>query len=302
MIALNEPVKKIIAIGFAVAWVFAARAQDTNSPPAANVVTVTNFVTITNIVTITNSVVAATNPPTAANLIVVPGAVPVAASSVPAPIKKPAWDSSIAAGLTVTRGNSDTLLFTAKFQTQKKLPLNEWIYEADAAYGENASVLSEEILHGNAQYNHLYNEQLYGYASADALHDGIQDLAYQVTLSPGAGYHFVKTLATDVVGEIGPGVITQRRGDEDDTYLTMRLAEHWNQKLSPNSKAWEKVEFLPDMTKFANYIMNAEVGMESAFTKNLSLQVTLDDSFVNEPAAGRGNNDIRLVSGIVYKF
>jgi len=223
-------------------------------------------------------------------------------SIAPVQIKRPVWESSIAAGLTVTRGNSDTLLFTAKFQTQKKAPQNEWIYEADAAYGENDSIESEDILHGNAQYNHLFSERLYGYASADALHDGIQDLQYQVTLSPGAGYYFIKTVPTSLVGEIGPGIITQRRGEDEETYMTLRLAEHWDQKLNGNAKCWEKAELLPEVTKFDNYIINAEIGVESALSKRLSLQVTLDDNFVNEPAAGRKNNDVRLVSGIVYKF
>ena len=39
-------------------------------------------------------------------------------------IKYP-WESSAAAGLTLTRGNSQTLLFTAGLQTQRKTPTDE---------------------------------------------------------------------------------------------------------------------------------------------------------------------------------
>jgi len=76
----------------------------------------------TNVVQATNSVVASS---TLANTVV--------------PVKKPAWQSQISAGVTLTRGNSDTEMFTAKFQTQKKQPQNEWLFEADAAYGETPS-------------------------------------------------------------------------------------------------------------------------------------------------------------------
>ena len=42
--------------------------------------------------------------------------------------------------------------------------------------------------------------------------------------------------------------------------------------------------------------------METAITRKISLQLTLDDAYVNRPAAGRTDNDVKLVSGIAYKF
>ena len=38
---------------------------------------------------------------------------------------KPAWENSVSAGLSLTKGNSDTLLTTAAFKTRKKTPENE---------------------------------------------------------------------------------------------------------------------------------------------------------------------------------
>ena len=212
------------------------------------------------------------------------------------------WESSVAAGVALTRGNSDTTLLTAKFTTHKKKENNEYFYDADAAYGENDGTQNQDTLHSSAQYNHLFNPVLYGFANADALHDGIQDLQYRLTLSPGAGYYFVKTKATSLVGEIGPGMVAEDRGGENNTYLSLRVAEHFDQKLNQTARLWEKAEFIPEVNVFANYVVNAEIGVETALTKRLSLQVTLDDSYVNQPAAGRQNNDVKLVSGIAYKF
>ena len=44
------------------------------------------------------------------------------------------------------------------------------------------------------------------------------------------------------------------------------------------------------------------MGAEASISKKLSLQTYLDDSYANEPAAGRLKNDLKLVSGISYKF
>jgi len=207
-----------------------------------------------------------------------------------------------AAGLTYTRGNSDILLFTAKIQSQKKDLLNEWLLEADATYGENDSVNNADSLHGSAQYNRIFSDRFYGFDNADALHDGIQNLKYRASMSPGAGYYFIKDKSSDLVGEIGPSGVAEDRGDETDYFLSLRVAEHFDQKLSDSAKLWEKAEFIPEVNKPANYIMNVEVGMETAITRKISLQLTLDDAYVNRPAAGRTDNDVKLVSGIAYKF
>ena len=41
-----------------------------------------------------------------------------------------------------------------------------------------------------------------------------------------------------------------------------------SQKLSDHAKLWESFEVLPQVDKFENYIMNAELGVESAMSKN----------------------------------
>ena len=63
-----------------------------------------------------------------------------------------------------------------------------------------------------------------------------------------------------------------------------------------------KVEILPQVNNFDNYAANIEFGVDSAITKQLSLQVTFDDSYVNQPAYGRKGNDVKLVGGIAWKF
>ena len=86
---------------------------------------------------------------------------------------RPAWESSVTAGLTLTRGNSDTLLFTAGVLTDKKTPDNEFKLGADAAYGENNGVKNVDTEHVFGQYNDLFTDRFYGYARAEGLHDGL---------------------------------------------------------------------------------------------------------------------------------
>jgi putative salt-induced outer membrane protein len=215
---------------------------------------------------------------------------------------KPAWESSVSVGLSLTRGNSDTLLTTAAFKTSKKTQENEYMFGMDGSYGENDSVKNNETLHGVSQYNHLFSKRFYGYFNVEGLHDGIADLQYRITLGPGAGYYFLKETNTTLAGELGPGMISQRLGGVDTTYAILRLAERFEHKLNDGARVWEKVEFLPQVNKLQNFLVNAEVGAEASLTKTFSLRVTVQDNFINQPAPGRKSNDVRLISGLVYKF
>jgi putative salt-induced outer membrane protein YdiY len=216
---------------------------------------------------------------------------------------KPAWESSIGLGFTLTRGNSDTLLATGNIQTHKKTLEDEISLGADGAYGENDSVQNVNSAHGFSQYNHLFSERFFGYLRADALHDEIADLQYRVTLSPGAGYYFLRQTNTSLAGEFGPAMVFERLGDDDNNYVTLRLAERFEHKFTENNaRVWESVEFLPQVNDFNNFVVNAEVGLEAAVYKKISLQAYLQDNFVNEPAPGRQQNDLRIVSGLKYKF
>ncbi len=224
-----------------------------------------------------------------------------ATNSLPKPTQYP-WVSEATAGLTIARGNSDIVLFNAKIGTQKKTPKNEYMFGADGAYGKSDGVENAESFHGNGQYNHLFSERFYGLINADALKDGIQDIKYRLAMNPGVGYYFIKSKPTTLGTEVGPGIVTQKLGHQESTFADIRVAEHLDQVLTASARLWEKAELLTQANKTENYYANFEIGVETAISKTLGLQLTLNDSYVNQPAQGRKNNDIRLIGGVSYKF
>jgi putative salt-induced outer membrane protein YdiY len=279
--------KKHLAILFVAAsavMAFSAAAQ-------TNIYTVTNVVTVlvTNIVTVTN-VVAAT-----------PAPEPAAAPAPAAPPKSP-WESSVATGLTLTSGNSDTLLFTAAALTERKGKINELSFGADMAYGKNDGEENLYTVHGFSQVNHLFTDKFYAYLRVNALHDAIADLQYRVTVGPGAGYYLMKETNTTLSVEGGSAIVFERLGTNDNTYATLRLAEKFEHKFNGWARVWQTVEILPQVDDFNNYLVNAELGIESSLSKKLSLQTFVVDNFNNQPAGGRQKNDVKLVSGLKYKF
>ena len=233
-------------------------------------------------------------------------------------VKNP-WKQSVTAGLTLTSGNSDSLLATIKYLADKKSATDEFSLDADAAYGKVNDVENASSLHGFAQWNHLFSERAYGYGRIEGLHDDIAAVSYRFTGTAGAGYYFVKEVNTTLSAEVGPGLVTQKlEYDDPHTYATLRIGEKFEHKFAPGTRIWQTAEILPQVDRVQNYIFNLELGAEAALSKSLSLSVVLDDSYNSEPAsytvtratplppttytAYRKRNDVRLVSGITYKF
>src|SRR6185312_9932969 len=221
------------------------------------------------------------------------------------------WESSVSAGATLTRGNSDTFLGTLTAATGKKWDQNELAFGADAAYGttkDNTTrqeTTSAETVHGFGQYNRLFSERLYGYGRLEGLHDGVAGIRYRLSLGVGPGYYFIKTKTTQLSAEAGPGYIVQKlAGKDSQSYATLRFGEKFNQELSDRARMWQTAEILPQVDDFNNFIVNFEIGVEADLnsSKKLSLRVYLDDTYNNVPAPGRQKNDMKLVAAVAYKF
>ena len=235
------------------------------------------------------------------------------------------WDASLAAGATLTKGNSDTFLGNLTFKaTRKYSPYDEVLLGASGTYGttkeEQTDVFKNtagdvvfERTHdvtdtttanasASGQYNHLFTERLYAGVRLDLLHDAIADVKYRVTLSPLVGYYLIKQTNTFLAVEAGPSLITEKVGNESDTYAALRLAERFEHKFSNKARVWQSIEILPQIDRFENYIVNAEVGAEASLTENFSLRGVIQDTYDNEPAEGRKKNDLKLITSLVYKF
>ncbi len=231
-----------------------------------------------------------------------------AQAAAPTPPPDTGWKSSAAAGLTLTRGNSDTLLATLGAATGKKWDQNEVSLGIDGSYGKSTiagvNQTTAGSIHAFGQYNRLFNERLYGYLRLEGLHDAVADINYRITLSPGLGYYLIKEKKTSLSVEVGPGFVFEKLGGVNKSFVTLRVADKFSHELSDRARVWQYAEIMPQVDKFSNYIVNAEVGIEADLTadRKLSLRAVLMDTFNSQPAAGREKNDVKLITAIAYKF
>jgi len=290
----------LLLVTILLAVVVAGRGQTNGTTTNVTTTTTTNGNTITTttttVITIKTNGATATTNGAMAHPIVTTNANP--------------WKSSISLGVTIARGNTDTTMASFTAATEKKWLQNDLAFGADGLYGEikapNAAKNTEnaETLHGFSQYNRFFGNGFYAFGRIDGFHDGIADIKYRLSLSPGLGYFFITNKTADLSGEIGPGYIKEQLGDNSESFATLRLEEKFHYIISPHAKAWEDFKVLPQVNRFNNYLAIAEVGIEVGLNKSnkLSLRSVLQDSYNNVPAADRLKNDLKLITSLVYKF
>lgn len=232
------------------------------------------------------------------------------------PEQKKGWESVASAGVTLTRGNSETFLGTVGVNSQRKWAKDEILLGASAGYGENSVTTrdatgtksiehntTDEYIKGFGQYNHLFTERFYGGIRLDGLSDNIAGIDYRFTVSPLAGYYLIKKPNTSLAVEAGPGFVFEKlSGQESEQYVTLRFAERFEHKFSDRAKVWQTAEYLPRVEDFGDYTFNFELGASAAISKSVDLRVVFQDSYRSEPAPGRKQNDMKLIAGIGYRF
>lgn len=136
----------------------------------------------------------------------------------------------------------------------------------------------------------------------DALHDGIADVDYRLTIGPGAGYYFIKSEKTKLSAEAGPSLVFEKQGGVEQSYGALRLAERFERRLNGRARLWQSAEVLPQVDNLDNFLIIGEIGIEADLTKKLSLRAFIQDTYDNAPAARRKENDVKLVTALGYKF
>ena len=230
----------------------------------------------------------------------------VASSQTAAPVAAPApkWETTAAAGLSLTRGNSHTVLTTLGLDTKRKWDSEEALAGISGGYGKSDGVRNTDFVQAFGQYNNLISERAYAGIRVDGNHDGISKLSYRFRISPLLGYYLIKEEKTSLSVEAGPSVVVEKYDNlPGDTYVAARFGEKFEHKLSDTAKVWQTAEYVPQVDRWVEkYLINGEVGISASITKQWGLRVVGQVSHDSEPAPGHKQNDFRLIAGTDYKF
>lgn len=217
--------------------------------------------------------------------------------------KKATWEQSFSLGLNLTEGNNDTFLFNTKYDASKSKDNSKIVFGLDANFGTENDKQSTNNYGGKGQYNKNISKKMYWLVSSSFKVDKIADLDYRFLIGPGLGRNLIKSKKTQFDIEAGLSYLREKfKTTTADDDIAVRAAQNMNHKLSDTAKVWQSLEYLGTIDDFDDYLLNAELGVETSMTKKVNLKSFIKNSFNNAPAPGKKKNDLSFVTMLTYLF
>ena len=220
-----------------------------------------------------------------------------------------AWQKSLALGFNMTSGNSDTTLFTFLGDIYREKKKSIWDIDMAYSFGEDKNRLVDETqddlgdttrndFRSSAVYKYLLNDRSYTGLENNVLYDEVADVDYRVSLIPTVGHYFLKDADYQLYFDLGPGYVFEKVGGIDDDYIAPKIGEGFTWTISCTSKIYQKAGVIFDVNNSDNYLLNAELGIESALSSSLSLVFLARETYDNEPAEGLEKEDLQVISAL----
>ena len=220
------------------------------------------------------------------------------------------WAGLLDAGLSFTRGNSESTSFalTGKAaRTTKRTKISLYsteIYSRSTLAGVSNTTAS--AIRGGARVDVNLRGRSFAFGLADFEHDRFQDLDLRSVLGGGLGYHLIKEKERtfDVFGGLTynqeyysqpfnpPNPSTTRKTAE------IVLGETLATKLGSRTTMAEQFNFFPNLSDTGDYRLQLDATAATKIKNWLSWQVTFSDRYVSRPLLGLKNNDVLFTTGL----
>jgi len=219
------------------------------------------------------------------------------------------WGGFFDAGLSTTKGNSDTLSFVLGGKAVRAAANDKITVYMNSIYAKNrtvatatvpsASVTTAHAINGGIRGDLNINPKLFVFGFTDFEFDQFQSLDLRNVLGGGAGYHAIKNKRT-VLDLSGGAAYDQAFYSTGITIKSAEVVvgEQLSYQLSGRSSFSEQLQFFPNMSHTGQYRGIFDSTITTKLNNWLNWQVSFQDRYVSNPISGIKNNDLLLSTGI----
>jgi putative salt-induced outer membrane protein YdiY len=226
----------------------------------------------------------------------------------PAPPKRVRTNVQLGSNLAFGARDSQTLYTRVKSTYEKPYPSDAKKFfrttaDYTADYGKTEGVESANRMSGGFKADLDLGERSYAYAAANVGYDEIRKIDRFYEIGPGMGVHLVKKPTFVLNVESGLNYQAQQRTsgvDLESVYL--RLGEDTTWKITSRLSLTKKFEFFLDGEDVEQFRFRLDSTLGYKIFENLSLNLTVLDTFDTEPAARVNKNELQIRSTIGIMF
>ena len=215
------------------------------------------------------------------------------------------WSGDFGAGLSLTRGNSDTKNLNLALQLTQKISVKDVVkYDAFYLRGDKDGSLTVDRTTFGARDEYTISPLTYAFGDLHFLRDHFKEIDYLVTPTVGVGQHLIKEKDLDLAVEGGLGFAIEKDSGlarETSGALTAKQLLTW--KFSPTATIAETAAGLWKTKSLGDALYHVEGSLASDLTAKSQLKLSaMDDYKTRPPRPGIKKNDISVIAALVMKF
>ena len=218
-----------------------------------------------------------------------------------------AWSGFVDSGLSLARGNSETLTYTLGASADRTTERDKVSVYAASLFAKSTTAGvtfdTAKAARGGLRYDFNLGKRAFAFAFTDLEYDKFQDLDLRNVLGGGLGYHVIKTDVT-MLDLFGGASFNQEFFSTD---ITRRSAEilvgnEFSYKMANNVLLNERLTIYPNMSELGQYRGQFDTSMLTKLSTWLGWQITLSDRYLSNPLPGIKKNDLLLTTGLRVTF
>jgi hypothetical protein len=176
-------------------------------------------------------------------------------------------------------------------------------YEDDtvAEDKDGREYVTVDELRGFLRQEYDLTARIFGFASMEAEHDGVEALSYRLIPKVGPGYKIVNREDLYIAVDAGFAYVYEKFYDESlNNYGSLALGAEHKWKLPLLGAAWySRVDYLPSLTDWENdYRLRGETGLLVPIVEQLAFKASVIDDYTAQPAEDTLPNSFSTLLGL----
>jgi putative salt-induced outer membrane protein YdiY len=228
------------------------------------------------------------------------------------------WSGLLDTGLSLTRGNSESLTYNLSGKAARVTDLDKISVYTTAIYTDSTvdhiNSTTAHAIRGGIRGDLNVGDKFFVFGFTDFEYDQFQDLDLRNVVGGGLGYHIINSKATtfdvfaggdfdqDFFGAIAAtattpatAAVTRKTGEVD-------LGETFNAKINNRTTITQQFSLYPNVSNTGSYRFQFDTSAATKLKNWLSWQVTYSDRFLSDPLPGFKKNDLILSTGVRLTF
>ncbi|MDX2147360.1 MAG: DUF481 domain-containing protein [Planctomycetota bacterium] len=215
------------------------------------------------------------------------------------------WKGNIEGGLNGSDGNSENLSFRFGVGANRKVETMETVANFTYAYATDDGEKSKNRAEFFGKNDWLFKDSPWGFfAQAKLEYDDFQDWDWRLSLYAGPTYTVIKNERTTFRLKAGAGATKEFGSTRNEWIPEGIVGFDLTHKLTDRQSVYVSAEYLPSLSDFPDYRINAKAGWEILVDPevNMTLKLGIEDRYNSNPGPGFRKNDVDYFIILAWTF